>query len=109
MSDALRQKTGVDDGLGKIRDGLFRYVRTYCIDCRARNPMCFWVEPKLWRSAGFLGRAGIICFNCFQTRIGRPLVLADLPRAIPMNEPFHTGWWMRDELCDCVTVKATAQ
>lgn len=62
-----------------------------CMDCRQADPMMFWVEDDVWQAAG-LSR-GIICLPCFETRLGRKLVIQDF-KPVPMNDAIFTGYLM---------------
>lgn len=55
----------------------------FCRDCRRKNPVSFMVNDALWAAAG-LKKAGVICVECFEKRIGRRIKSADL-RVCKMN------------------------
>lgn len=62
-----------------------------CIDCGRDNPGFFWVKDSVWKEAGFQKyNDGIICLQCFVSRLKRPLIIDDLDDSGPCsNDALH--------------------
>jgi hypothetical protein len=81
----------------EIRPGVFRHAATLekrpdyfcCMDCKAGYPLSFVVEDDVWEAAGLT--TGIICYPCFEKRLGRKLTVQDLKHA-PVNESIFYGY-----------------
>lgn len=56
----------------------FTRHRTICQDCEAESPACFIVHDALWNAT--CPQGGVICVECFEKRLGRPLEISDLKR-----------------------------
>lgn len=71
-------------------DAIFRDTEYFCQDCRKDHfiAMHFMVKDDLWNT--HCPDNGIICWKCFEARMGRPITLEDLTRC-PVNEPFFVG------------------
>jgi len=68
----------------------FRDTKYFCQDCE-RDPMAmtqFIITKDLWDT--HCPDGGVICWQCFEARLGRPILLDDL-EAVPLNEAFFIG------------------
>jgi hypothetical protein len=81
-----------DDGIGhkerKLVSGeveLSNYAY-YCASCKTEFPPIFMVKDELWRKYG--NGHGILCFICFEQRLGRDIRIEDLTDA-PCNRDFR--------------------
>jgi len=63
----------------------------YCMDCKVLYPPLFMVYADLWLSVFPSHKSGIICWECFETRIGRSLRIGDLIHE-SVNEPYIIGY-----------------
>lgn len=59
--------------------------RTFCMDCGDEDPFCFVVKDEVWKEAGL--NRGMICWFCFEKRLGRKLRRIDLKKPHPPNHP----------------------
>lgn len=65
--------------LGKYKG---KQVSHYCQDCLTPFPEMFMVRNQLWQQ---MGLDGLICIDCFERRLGRPLTRRDFSSA-PINK-----------------------
>lgn len=78
--------------LASIQDGL---PRDTCVDCGVRTcPVeleasweYYMVLPEVWAASGLGSHDGMLCLDCLETRLGRPLTGADFNPDIPINTP----------------------
>jgi hypothetical protein len=66
-----------------------------CEDCEGRIYDDYMVVDRLWRAYG-VGR-GHLCLDCFQRRLGRPLLPVDFTTA-RINDMLHRGVRMAEEI-----------
>jgi hypothetical protein len=58
-----------------------------CIDCPVYNPPPFMVRDELWDALTSAGeRRRVLCWNCFERRLGRALTVADLRPGVEVNK-----------------------
>jgi hypothetical protein len=67
-------RPGVDTKTVEYQGFTLMSTRYFCQDCLKPSPDLFMVLDWLWRH---LGLNGIICLDCFEKRLGRPLVAQD--------------------------------
>lgn len=90
----LHESPTEDDGLGERTQAVYVPAqdlevwarRSYCVGCGCLNPTLFMVHDALWAAVVSDPRA-LLCLQCFQSRLGRPVTRADL-RDVPCNAMF---------------------
>lgn len=80
------ERPGVVSRTAEFKGMEMSVVRMFCQDCQAPFPTLFMVQDWLWRH---LGLEGIICLDCFERRLGRPLAAQDF------KEPKYNGFLFR--------------
>ena len=81
-------RPGIYSGPDHKGRAIVRY--TECMDCHTAWPHMFMLKPTVWAKLFDDRYAGIICWNCFQSRLGRRLVAQDLDPEIVLND-----FWFR--------------
>jgi hypothetical protein len=66
----------VDPHVAELKNPRTAYYE--CRDCQVPMPPWFYVHDELWRTQFDHHHAGIVCWECFEDRIGRPLTREDL-------------------------------
>ncbi len=66
--------------------------RLDCGDCASPRDE-YMVLDTVWAAAGFTSRKGVVCLDCLEARLGRPLTLADFNSA-PINFSLRFGYKM---------------
>jgi hypothetical protein len=89
LFEQFRRLEWWDDGIGHkekrlfVGNGIVLFKREwYCVDCKAQRPFIYMVTSELWEKYG--NGEGIVCYSCFEKRMGRRIVEADLTDA-PCN------------------------
>ena len=78
-------------GVRRVRAGNSIKYQYYCMDCSILDPPLFIVHDDLWFSIFPDKSSGMICWNCFEIRLGRKLTLSDLKR-VPINSSYFIGF-----------------
>jgi hypothetical protein len=73
--------------------------RTHCVDCHratGRIGHFYSVEDAVWRLSGLSTIGGVLCLDCLEKRIGRPLAVEDFKPTF--SEENRRAWGGQDRM-----------